>query len=172
MLDTYKELVVNQYEAALCTIHHCVDRCPDSLWQKPVVNNPFSQSVFHALFFADLYLGNNMEEQPQQAFHKAHTAQFGAYEQLEDREPVETYEKDFIRAYLEHCRSKAKSIVAAETREQLTTRAGFPWLDVPRAEVHLYNIRHLQHHAAQLILVLRKEAECNMGWVKSGWSSQ
>ena len=29
MRDLFKQLLVNQFEAALCTLNACVDRCPD-----------------------------------------------------------------------------------------------------------------------------------------------
>ena len=38
-----------------------------------------------------------------------------------------------------------------------------------RAEVHIHNIRHIQHHAAQLILRLRRDYGQDMPWFKSGW---
>jgi hypothetical protein len=57
MLDTCKNLVANQYEAALCTLNACIDRCPENAWNKRVVNHKFCQIAFHTLFYADYYLG-------------------------------------------------------------------------------------------------------------------
>ena len=37
-----------------------------------------------------------------------------------------------------------------------------------RAELHLYNIRHIQHHAAQLILRLRLDTDVDIPWVGRG----
>ena len=169
MLDVFKQLISNQYEAAFCTLGECVKRCPDEIWQRSVVNNPFSQSVFHTLFFADLYLGTNVEEQPTQPFHQEHASVFDDYEQIEDRVPVATYSKEFIRKYLVHCRSKAIETLNRENENDLSQPVLFPWLETSRAEVHVYNIRHIQHHAAQLIAKLRSEVDEDMPWVKSGW---
>lgn len=170
MHDTFKELIANQYEATFCTLNQCLQECPDAVWQKPVSAFPFSQCIFHTLFFADLYLGKNMEVQPNQEFHKTHAAVFGDYPQLE-KTPVETYEKEFLGLYLAFCRTKANSVVSSETEAELKEPAGFPWLaSGSRAEVHVYNIRHIQHHAAQLILQLRKEATFDLPWVRSGWA--
>ena len=169
MFSTYKDVVCNQFQAALNTLKRCVDQCPDELWQKPVVNNPLSQSVFHCLFFTDLYLCPNIGRQREQDFHKKHADVFGDYEQLEDRKPVATYEKIFISDYLEFCLKKSSRVVQLEDEDELfISFAGFPWLSHLRiAEVHLYNIRHIQHHAAQIVAFLRKEAEIEVGWVKS-----
>lgn len=37
---------------------------------------------------------------------------------------------------------------------------------VSRAELHLYNLRHVQHGAAQLNLLLRQAGVVPPGWVK------
>ncbi len=70
---------------------------------------------------------------------------------------------------MEHCRSKATEVIAAETADSLNSRCGFDWLPIPRAELHVCNIRHIQHHAAQLILRLRIDVDEDFRWVKSGW---
>jgi len=37
-----------------------------------------------------------------------------------------------------------------------------------RAELHIYNIRHIQHYAAQLSLRLRLDTEVDIPWVSHG----
>jgi hypothetical protein len=41
--------------------------------------------------------------------------------------------------------------------------------DFSRAELHVYNIRHIHHHAAQLSLRLRLDTGRGVDWVGSGW---
>ena len=72
-------------------------------------------------------------------------------------------------AYLEHCRRLARAVVAAETETSLEQLAGYAWTPLKRAELHVYNVRHLQHHAAQISLRLRAEANMEVPWIKSGW---
>ena len=50
--------------------------------------------------------------------------------------------------YVELCREKARRSLAAETAESLAGESGFWWYKITRAEFHLNNIRHLQHHTA------------------------
>ena len=38
MLDTVKDLLAHQLEAALCTLGTCLDRCPDPQWNAPIAN--------------------------------------------------------------------------------------------------------------------------------------
>ena len=142
---------------------------PEFRWQSPVVNHPVSQTIFHALFFADLYLGSSIADQPRQDFHRQHAEVFGDYEQLEDRIPHGTYDKPFIHAYLQHCRDKAAATLQSEDETLWKQPSGFPWLDMTRAELHIYNIRHIQHHAAQLVAKLRSDAGLDIPWTQSGW---
>lgn len=169
MLQTYKDLIARQYEAALCMLGACVDRCPDENWRGPVATWKFCQAVFHVLFFTDVYLGPDLESIYQQPFHREHADIFADYEEIGGGLQQATYEKPFIRAYLAHCRRKAAESIAAETEDSLHQTANFDWLHLIRAELHVYNIRHIQHHAAQLSLRLRLDAGEDIPWVGSGW---
>jgi hypothetical protein len=170
MIDTFKELIRNQYEAAFCTLNACVDKCPETAWNAAVVNYKFCQVVFHTLFFTDYYLGLSEEPFRQQLFHREHARVFRDYEELEDRAPVLLYEKTWTKVYLEHCRNKARVVVGSETAESLSARAGFARRNFSRAELHVCNIRHIQHHAAQLSLRLRIDSQQEVPWFGSGWS--
>lgn len=169
MLRTIKELLTNQYEAAFFTLNLCVDRCPDANWTAPVAKYPFCQTVFHTLFFADYYLGRDETDLKEQAFHRENAELFADYEQLQDREPTSLYEREAIKAYLQHCRGKAIDVTAAATAESLAAPCGFPRKSFSRAELEVYNIRHIQHHAAQLTLRLRLDTNVDVPWVRSGW---
>ena len=169
MLDTYKQLIAHQFEAALCMLNACVDRCADTAWNSRVANYKFCQVVFHMLFYTDFYLGQDEESFRRQPFHLNNERFFGDYEEFEDRAPVRLYEQASIRTYLDYCRSKASEVIAAETADTLSARSGFKWRDFSRAELHVYNIRHIQHHAAQLSLRLRLDVNEGVAWVGSGW---
>lgn len=169
MLDTLKKLITNQFEAALCTLNTCIDRCPDNSWKAPVGNQPFCQVAFHTLFFADYYVGPDEESFRRQPFHRDNEAFFADYEQLEDREPVSLYQRTAIRKYMAHCRKKTSDVIASETAESLSGSAQFERRDFSRAELHVYTIRHIQHHAAQLSLRLRLDADRDIPWIGSGW---
>ena len=169
MLDTYKELIKNQFEAAFCALNACADLCPDELWDKPVAKNPYCQSVFHTLIFADLYLEPGMDGFRDQPFHQEHPEFFGDYEQLEPREPVGLYTKEDIRRYLNVCRQKAAAVIDAEEEETLKGPSGFSFRKCTRAELHVYNMRHIQHHIAQLNMRLRLDTDLDPPWVGHAW---
>ncbi len=94
---------------------------------------------------------------------------FGDYEELREVVQQAVYEKSFIKTYLQHCRDKASAVIAVETSESFDKRPGFDWLQISRAEVHVRNIRHTQHHAAQLSLRLRLDVGQDIPWVGTGW---
>ncbi len=169
MIPIMRSMLVNQFEASLRTLGLCVARCPDELWDVRVGNHPFSQVAFHTVFFADYYLGLEPESLRKQAFHTSNPTLFGDYEQLQDREPVAVYERPPIEAYLIFCHAKAVATIAAETEESLRAPARFHRRDMSRVELYVYNIRHIQHHAAQMSLRLRLDASVEIPWIGAGW---
>jgi hypothetical protein len=169
MIETVKQLIVSQFEASLCTLAHCVAKCPDAVWNAPVAKYPFCQVAFHTLFFADFYLGPDAESLRGQSFHLENPVLFGDYEQLQDREPESLYERPQIVTYLDFCRRKAATTIAAETAESLCAPAKFPRRNFSRAELHIYNMRHIQHHAAQMIMRLRLDTDVDIPWIGAGW---
>lgn len=150
MVDTVKNMIKSQMTACLDTLRYCIENCPDADWQKAHKDAPFSQVVFHALFYADFYLGRDSVPFKEQPFHLTHRHIFEDYEEMEDRIPVKLYEKAFCLDYLAHCATKLKAKVDAETEDSLMGASGIDFRKCSRAELHVYNIRHIQHHAAQL----------------------
>ena len=171
MLDAVKTLLANQFNAALCTLNACIDRCPESSWDAPVANLKFCQAVFHTLFFADCYLGpgDDKEAFRAQPFHTAHAAFFRDYEEFEDRAQTLLYDRPTTKWYVEHCRAKAAAAIGRETAESLAAPCAFGRRAFSRAELYVYNTRHVQHHAAQLSLRLRVDHGIDVPWIGSGW---
>jgi len=164
MLPAFKEALSRQLKAALHTLGRAMETCPDAEWQQEHGDAPFSQVVFHALFYADFYLGRDTHPFKAQPFHKAHAATFADYEELEDRKPVRLYEKAFCREYLEHCLAKVDAAVGAETLESLAGESGIDFRRCGRMELYIYGERHIQHHAAQLGLRVQQATGQELKW--------
>jgi hypothetical protein len=165
MLDPFKSIVSTQYEAALCMLNDCLVKCPDDAWARPVAKYPFWQAAHHVLIFTDLYLSPSKE-----AFVFRDDVHPGGWAAFDDEYPAHRFERDVLTDYVHICRRKAIDVVAAETAESLAGESGFDWLKFSRAELHLYNIRHVQHHAAQLGACLRQhDPSINPRWVGRGW---
>ncbi len=170
MLDVTKTLIAQQFEAALCTLAACVDRCPDTMWDRPVGTLKFCQVAFHTLFYTDYYLQRVEDEFRRQAYHREHADVFRDYEELEPCEQQLLYDKPAIRDYLSYCRRKLAERLAAETAESLAAPCGFRRrTGMSQAELYIYNLRHVQHHAAQMSLRLRLDADVEIPWIAAGW---
>jgi hypothetical protein len=168
MLDVTKVTLASQYEAVFLSLQKCIDLCPDETWDGLVANHLYCQAIFHALFFGDLYLGRGIDEMKSQSFHHDMAEMFRDYEELAPHQPKCLYLRSDVQDYLSFCRAKAVREVAAETAESLSAVAGISWHQFSRLEMHVYNIRHLQHHVAQLNLRLRWNHNPEIAWVKHG----
>src|SRR5438874_2041038 len=160
------KILLAQFEAALRMMKHCVDACPPRFWEGKVANATFRQLAYHTLYYVDLYLSPNP-----MAFERRDLHSRGGHR----RGPTgcTALSKQETLAYLTICRRKAIQILAAETAESLQGPCGFPWRKVSRGELHIYNIRHIQHHTGQLSAYLRRvdraiEKRNSLPWVASG----
>jgi hypothetical protein len=165
-------VIAGQYAATLCTLDLCIDRCADSAWDEPVGNLKFCQVAFHTLFFTDFYLESSEVSIRDQDFHRERPEFFRDYEELEDRTQQLLYERSAVKDYVQHCREKSTRVVVSETEPALIARCDFSRRNCSRAELHIHNIRHIQHHAAQLSLRLRLDTGEGVPWVGSGWRDE
>jgi uncharacterized damage-inducible protein DinB len=159
MDSTWKSIVWQQFGAAIDTLDNAIVACPDELWDDRSKRHEFWYVVFHTLFWLDLYLSESPE-----GF--APPTPFG----LEELDPAgvipeRPYSKDELRTYLMHCRNKCRTTIEAMTDETARQRIRFGRVDLSRAELFLYSMRHVQHHAAQLNLILRQTIDSAPGWV-------
>lgn len=167
-IELYKQLATSQFLAALRTLQQSIDRCDESTWEAEHIDGTVSQVVFHTLFYADLYLNKGTEGFDEQQFHKEHEDFFQDYEEREDRPPVNFYNQQVSRQYLDFCMEKARDTIGSESEEELAGESGFFWRKCSRAELHVYNLRHIQHHAAQLGLRFQLAGGEPLDWVGEG----
>tara|TARA_R110002020_G_scaffold434154_1_gene644311 strand:- start:410 stop:781 length:372 start_codon:yes stop_codon:yes gene_type:complete len=89
-------------------------------------------------------------------------------EAIDNLIPDKIYSKQEIVEYLKHSREKCKQLIDSLTEENLDERfkeGDEPNdMDYPILEILLYNMRHTQHHAAQLNMLLRQNIDKHMVW--------
>ena len=71
--------------------------------------------------------------------------------------PEQPYTKEELRAYLASVRQKCRATIEALTDEQARRPVEYPWSEgqpISFLELQLYNMRHVQEHAAELSLFL------------------
>lgn len=159
MDTTWRAIVWQQFGAAIDMLENAVLACPEELWSDRSQRPEFWYVVYHTLFFLDLYLSGSVEGfVPPAPFTLDELDPAGLL-------PERPYTKDELHTYLEHGRTKCREVIAALTDEKSRERCGFAWLDVSVLELLLYNMRHVQHHAAQLNLILRQTIDSAPRWV-------
>ncbi len=162
MVDFVRKMLLGQFEAALAMMGDCIERCPPDHWDGRIARYTFWHVAYHALCFADYYLS------PDEASFRARDIHPQGLSELNEEFPSRRFEQRELADYLAICRQKAHEVLAAETRESLEGASGFSWLPFTRGELHVYNIRHVQHHAGQLSAFLRRAGAAPV-WVKAGW---
>jgi hypothetical protein len=164
----WKTIIWQQFGAAIDDLDNAFRACPDELWRERLWGDPSERSfflpeywyiVYHALFWLDLYLTGAEE-----GF--VPPAPFMLIEQDEDGPlPERHYTKDELQAYLADCRQKCQATIEALTEEAAQRRCRFGWGEVTFAELLLYNMRHVQGHAAQLNLLLGQKIASAPDWI-------
>jgi len=168
MIEHMKKIFTGQLEAALAMLNDCVGQCPPEHWDGKIAKYTFWQVAYHTACYGDLYLSPSKE-----AFRLRNIHPQG-WKEFEEEFPSRRIEKTEILDYIAHCREKAGPAIAAETRETLEGPSGYSWCPFSRAELHVYNIRHVQHHTGQLGVYLRRadvslQKQDALRWVRTGW---
>ncbi len=147
-----------QYGAAIDMLENAMRAAPDALWDDRSRRPEFWYLVYHTLFWLDFYLSES-----ERGF--ATPAPFTLGELEADVFPERPYTKAELQRYLEHGRAKCRAVIGALTDERARQRCGVARFDMSILELLLYNLRHVQHHAAQLNLILRQAVDAAPGWV-------
>ena len=169
MIDLVRRAIANQYGGALQMLENAIANCPAKLWTEKTGKSPFWHVAYHVIFCTDMYLSPSSAKFKPQKFHKKNynfltRLPWPPFEEVVVNEP---YEKAVLIKYIEHCRQKVVKVMEKETEISLAGKSGFDWLSFPRMQLHLYNIRHIQHHTGGLnSLLWRNDAEGSQ-WVGS-----
>jgi DinB superfamily len=161
METTLRTVLWRQFGAAIDMLENALLACPASLWKERLwrISQPsefppqfaeFWYVTFHALVWLDLYLSGVPEEEfaPPAPFARG---------VLDEALPERSYTKEELRAYLASMRQKCYTTLVALTDEQARRPVEYPWSvgqPISFLELQLYNLRHVQEHAAQLSLFL------------------
>lgn len=168
----FKLAMEGQFRAGLEMLEACLRECPSDQWTSNVGAFPFWQVAYHILYFVDFYLSRDEASFKVRSFHREHDHFFGQlpYPPFETVTTGDPCSRDVLLNYVELCREKVSLSLADESAESLAGESGFWWYKISRAEFHLNNIRHLQHHTAQLSLHLRRTSDIDIAWVGTGRS--
>ena len=149
----YLRMIRSQYLASLEMLKLTIEKCPDVLWDDPADKNKFWHVAYHALFYTHLYL-----QPTEQDFRP-----WGKYRRAHDlSQAADPYSKEEVLEYLAFCQQQVEEKVP---QLNLDAESGFYWLAFDKAELQIYNIRHLQQHSGELMERLGSRAGIDVDWV-------
>lgn len=174
MGNAFRECLWKNFGAAIDMLKEAIRLCPEALWQQ---EKRFYYLSYHTLIFLDFYLSNPVKSfTPLLGYTIADSDKLPA-EAVDDVLPDQFYSQQELLAYLAAIRDKCKQQVLLATDEQLLQR----WItdneielhdlcpaivkNYTRLEIWFYNLRHVQHHTAQLNVILRQKANLSADWV-------
>lgn len=155
----------SQYHAALAMLRETIERCPEDLWTAGEHPRTYWRLAYHALFYTHLYL-----EPGEEAFRPwdGHRPNVNFTDRLpwpphEMPEVVEPYTRAQLMEYWRVCDGMVDG--AVDSLDLDAQECGFPWYPrTPKLDHQINNIRHIQHHAAQLAETLGA-AGVDVEWV-------
>jgi hypothetical protein len=164
MITALKESLWKQFGASIDMLKNAIILWPEAYWH---THKKFFYNAYHCLVFLDYYLTI-----PYKTFSSAlpfTIAEPGDIikDAIDDVIPDRVYSKIELLEYLQASREKCHNLIAGLTAAKLEER----WIEDPGnmnysvLELLLYNMRHVQHHAAQLNLLLRQKIDNAPGWV-------
>jgi hypothetical protein len=160
MVIFWKTIVLPQFGASIEMLENAIRACPEELWNDRSQLPEFWYLTYHTLFYLDCYLSESEKGfTPPPPYNLDELDPAGLM-------PPHPYSKDELLAYLDYGRKKCQRVIEEFTEEKAARRCGFDWLDLSAGELLLYNMRHVQHHAAQLNLILRQKTDSAPRWVR------
>ncbi|QRQ99518.1 DinB family protein [Dyadobacter sandarakinus] len=168
LITTIQTSLFQQFEAGLITLGNAIERCPQQLWN---TKKRFFYIAYHALILAEYYLTIPAPE----TFHAILPFSFTEPDEIPDgvvgdMVPDKHYTQPEMLGYVEEVRAKCRETIFGLSEENISERWIEPGgeMDYAALEILIYNLRHVQHHAAQLNLLLRQEAGMGSEWVFRG----
>lgn len=157
MEETFKESLWKQFGASIDMLENAISMCPADFWD---TEKKFWYNAYHCLFWLDYFLTLDPSKfTPPKPFTLSEFDPSGVM-------PERPYTKDELLSYLQASREKCRRLIAGLTIDEIVNRR---WINEYRNysvfEILLYNMRHVQHHSAQLNLLLRQNFNGAPKWV-------
>ena len=164
MITLLRESLWKQFAASIDMLKNAIMHWPEESWH---TRTKFFYNAYHCLIFLDYYLTiparNFSSPLPFTIKDPAGIPENA----IDDLVPDRVYSKQELLDYVELNREKCRRLIGGLTEENLAER----WIEEDGGrnyavlELLLYNMRHVQHHAAQLNMLLRRELNDAPHWV-------
>jgi len=166
-----RTILKSQYHAALDMLKQSVELCPDELWLSSEHPNAFWHVAYHGVFVTYVYLHPDFEGFRPWPNHREGYQFMGPVPGNPQLRPKieEPYSKSQILEFVRLSDGMVDGMV--EKLDLEASESGFPWYKMSKLEHQMVNLRHLQHHIAQLADRLRRVAGIGVDWVGGGSSN-
>ncbi len=170
MITAVKQGLWSQFGASIDMLKNAIAMWPEESW---TADRRFFYMAYHALVFLDYYL--TIPAPKSFASPLSFTlAESGVKVEgmIDDVMPDRIYTRKELLDYLQKTRAKCHDVIAGLSEGQLSERwieydGGKISKDLSVLEILLYNMRHVQHHAAQLNTMLRNKINDAPRWVRT-----
>jgi len=163
MISLIKENLWKQFGASIDMLANAISMWPEERWE---TKKRFFYIAYHTLVFLEYYLTNPPPKDftAELPFTESDSVVEDA---VDDVLPDRIYTKAELLNYLQSSREKCRKAIAGLTDKNINDQ----WIsplgnrNYNIFELMLYNMRHVQHHTAQLNMMLRKEINEAPKWV-------
>jgi hypothetical protein len=156
-MDSFRQALYQQFAAAITMLENAIRACPDALWDDRKQWAPFWQIVHHTVYYLDLYFTEFDE------ILTTSPKNNGSDHRLETK-PDRIRSKSELLKHLSQARGRCFCGLDSLTESHLAKPTAFEWQSFNQANLILDNLRHVQHHVGQLVLILRREADLESEW--------
>ncbi len=154
--ENIKTIIWDQFGGSIDMLENAIVDCTDELW---IADNKYWYIAYHTLFFLDYYLSDESDN-----FHPPSPFTLSEMDP-EGIMPERAYTKEELVIYLRFCRKKCHDLIYGLSPENSERRFINSYRNYNVVEILLYNMRHVQHHTGQLILLLRQHLGQGSKWV-------
>jgi hypothetical protein len=165
MIAALKESLWKQFGASIDMLKNAISLWPEDRWS---TKKKFFYNAYHCLVFLDYYLTYPASRNFSSSLPFTLAEQgFVIEDAIDDVIPDRIYSKKELLDYLHSSREKCYRVISGLTEENINDRWIEPdgHMNYSILELLLYNMRHVQHHAAQLNMMLRQEINEAPGWI-------
>jgi hypothetical protein len=168
--ESLRAALKSQYHAALAMLRQAIEECPEELWFSKNFENACWQIAYHSLFFAHAYMQTNRAAFRPWAHQQSNVQHEDGIPGPADPNSTlplipDPYTKEQVLAYWKVCDDMVDS--AVDALDLASPESGFSHYKMPKLEHQIVNIRHIEHHLAQLSDRLRSSIQKGVKWVGS-----
>ena len=159
-----KQQLIGQYDASLSMLKNCIEQYDDSIWYDcQNYTNSAWHIAYHVIFFANIYScpkESDIRAWPKETenYHILGKTPWPPHEKIRLEK---SYSQKEILEYLEHVTECIPTYLEGMNADE---KCWPSWYNLSQFEFHLNNIRHIQHHTAQLL-----ERHCALRRISVEW---